>query len=505
MRHRAMVWALLGAALPLHALAEPGGPRRPGALALARETRGWYFLPEEVEQPRRSERELAHHRFEPDPREYTVDLRVAFTYNSDLDNLDSIPEVLPVMLRSPFLMQNLEENPLRTAAREVERYNHGDNRFLRRLAQATAYALLEGHDGATLDRSAVLMMSREHFGLRDMGFNLAARTLVRELRGTLGRAETNGDEVAVDIGVHTVTSYDSLASVEQLLLNAHARGIGAIVVADHDTIGGAQRAREVAADLVRAGKLPEDFLVIAGEEVSSREGHILALFIEDWVIPGMTARQTIREIHRQGGLALLSDPGASNGVKLVGNLDFDGYVLRPGVRRFYRTLMLQDDPRASGKALFYTTQTHFSDVIEGVYTIVDTPDRTPEGLKRAILEGYSYGAGKPYWALLGIVGFRPITKYEHTLDGYFRARRAVERRLEDLLGADNVRLRISWTPAVADLMDLQIISTLDDVFDGRSPLNDFPRLDGASVSYGPVIIEYDRRQESVMLFTAFQF
>jgi hypothetical protein len=219
----------------------------------------------------------------------------------------------------------------------------------------------------------------------------------------------------------------------------------------------------------------------------------------------MTARQTIKEIHRQGGIALASDPGASNGIKLVGNLDFDGYVLRPGLRRFYRTLLLQDDPRASGKTLFYTTQTHFSDVIEGVYTVVDTPDRTAEGLKRAILEGNSYGTGKPYWALLGIVGFRPITRYERTLDGYFRARRAVERGLEDLLGADNVRLRISWTPAVADLMDLQLISTIGDVIDGRSPLNDFPRLDGASISYGPVIIQYDRHDDSVMLFTAFQF
>lgn len=506
MRHHAMVGALLATALPV--LGEPVAPAglfgaEGGAPA---DTPGWYVLsPEAVEEVPLSERRLRRRSIRPDAGEYTVDIRVAFTYNADLDNLDSIPEVLPVMARSPFLRQNLEENPLQTAIREVDRYNQGDNRFLRRLAQPIAYALLEGHDSATPDRAAVAMMSREHFALRDMGYNLAARMMVKALGGTLGRADTSGDEVALDVGVHTATSYDSLASIEQLILNAQERGLGAIVVADHDAIAGAQRAQEVAADLKREGRLPDEFLVIVGEEVSTREGHVLALFIHDWIIPGMTARRTIEEIHRQGGLALLADPGASNGVKLVGNLDFDGYVLRPGLRRFYRSLELQDDPRANGKALFYTTQTHFSDVVEGVYAVVDTPDHTPEGLKRAILEGNSYVGGKAYWPLLGILGFRPITKYEKTVDSYFRARRAVERSLERLLGADNVRLRISWTPAVADLMDLRLISTLGEVLDNRSPLNEFPRLDGASISYGPVIVEYDRRRESVMLFTAFQF
>jgi len=518
MQHRAIVWALLaglaavaipaakGTALP--ALGDR--PLRAGLLPpdtpyAAAESADWHVLSAEAPELPLSELGLTHHVIEPDPREYTVDIRIAFTYNSDLDNLDSIPEVLPVMARSPFLRQNLEENPLQTASREVGRCNLEHDRFLRRFAQAVAYALLAGGDEATADRAAELMMKREHFGLRDMGINLAARVMVRLLRRTLGQAETGGNEVALDIGVHTVTSFDSLASIEQLMLNAHRRGIGAVIVADHDTVAGALRARQVAAELKRAGRLPEEFLVIVGEEVSSREGHILALFIRDWIIPGMTATQTIREIHRQEGLAVLADPGGSNGIKLVGNLDFDGYVARPGLRRFYRTLELQDDPRANGKALLYTTQTHFSDVIEGIYTVVDTPDHTPEGLKRAIAEGNSYVAGKAYWPLLGILGFRPITKYERTLDGYYRARRALERHLEGLLGADNVRLRISWTPAVADLMDLQLVSTIRHVCQNRSALNEFPRLDGASASYGPIIIEYDRRRESVMLYGGFQF
>ena len=48
--------------------------------------------------------------------------------------------------------------------------------------------------------------------------------------------------------------------------------------------------------------------VIVGEEVSSRDGHIIGLFLEHRVKPGMSAAASVHAIHEQGGLAIAAHP-----------------------------------------------------------------------------------------------------------------------------------------------------------------------------------------------------
>jgi predicted metal-dependent phosphoesterase TrpH len=79
-------------------------------------------------------------------------------------------------------------------------------------------------------------------------------------------------------------------------------GLDVIAITDHDTIEGARRAAEHAAGLPLAPH------VIVGEEVSSHHGHILGLFLEKRVRPGMSAAATIAAIHDQGGLAVAAHP-----------------------------------------------------------------------------------------------------------------------------------------------------------------------------------------------------
>src|ERR1700738_1359564 len=74
-----------------------------------------------------------------------------------------------------------------------------------------------------------------------------------------------------------------------------------IAITDHDTIEGALRAAEHSE---RTAGVP----VIAGEEVSSRQGHILGLFLERRIPPGLSAAATVDEIHNQGGLAIAAHP-----------------------------------------------------------------------------------------------------------------------------------------------------------------------------------------------------
>jgi predicted metal-dependent phosphoesterase TrpH len=105
-----------------------------------------------------------------------------------------------------------------------------------------------------------------------------------------------------DVHMHTTYS-DGTGSVEEVLSFAQAHtSLDVIAVTDHDTIEGALRARDLAA---RRGYR---FDVIVGEEISTREGHLLALFLERPVAPDQSIERSIEQVHAQGGLAIVAHP-----------------------------------------------------------------------------------------------------------------------------------------------------------------------------------------------------
>lgn len=75
-----------------------------------------------------------------------------------------------------------------------------------------------------------------------------------------------------------------------------------IAITDHDTIEGAQLAQQIAKDK------DYRFDIIVGEEITAREGHILGLFLHKEIEPGLSAHETIKQIHAQNGLAIASHP-----------------------------------------------------------------------------------------------------------------------------------------------------------------------------------------------------
>ncbi len=99
-----------------------------------------------------------------------------------------------------------------------------------------------------------------------------------------------------DIHIHSVYS-DGAADIPAILehVSAHT-DLDVIAITDHDTLEGSLRARDM------AHRYPVD--VIPGMEVSSAHGHILALFIESPIPPGLPAAETIARIHEQNGLAV---------------------------------------------------------------------------------------------------------------------------------------------------------------------------------------------------------
>jgi predicted metal-dependent phosphoesterase TrpH len=121
-----------------------------------------------------------------------------------------------------------------------------------------------------------------------------------------GKEQAKGERITqsafskADLHVHTVYS-DGNATVPALLEHVATKtDLRVIAITDHDTIGGALEAQRLAPSF--------GVEVIVGEEVSTAEGHLLALFIERPLPPRRPAAQTIAAIHAQGGLAVAAHP-----------------------------------------------------------------------------------------------------------------------------------------------------------------------------------------------------
>jgi predicted metal-dependent phosphoesterase TrpH len=202
--------------------------------------------------------------------------------------------------------------------------------------------------------------------------------------------------------MHTTVS-DGWPTPQELVDHAARRArLDVIAVTDHDTIEGALRAREHAAKRTR-------FHVIVGEEVSSRDGHIVALFLERRVRPGMSAAATLDAIHDQGGLAVAVHPfwrtqrrtrtGPVHGVGwLAAELDFDAVEVENATPGFYLVNQLAHRLNLGlGAAELGSSDAHILDAVGRAFT--EFPGKTPEALRAAIELGKTVARRRRYRAV----------------------------------------------------------------------------------------------------------
>lgn len=105
-----------------------------------------------------------------------------------------------------------------------------------------------------------------------------------------------------DLHIHTSAS-DGMMSVPELLDYVQRETqLDVIAVTDHDEIGGSLEAQE----LVAKGRYR--FEVITGMEISTLEGHLLALFIDSQVPSYRHIDETIDAVHSAGGVCIAAHP-----------------------------------------------------------------------------------------------------------------------------------------------------------------------------------------------------
>jgi predicted metal-dependent phosphoesterase TrpH len=80
---------------------------------------------------------------------------------------------------------------------------------------------------------------------------------------------------------------------------AAARGLTHLAITDHDRIDAALEARDLA---------PAGLTIIIGEEVRTRDGDLICVFLERPIPPGLSALETIAAAREQGGLVGMPHP-----------------------------------------------------------------------------------------------------------------------------------------------------------------------------------------------------
>lgn len=109
-----------------------------------------------------------------------------------------------------------------------------------------------------------------------------------------------------ELHCHTVYSTQKKVRVEglntpdEMVRHAKRLGLGAVAITDHNVLLSARDARAL-------GKR-HGIIVIPGEEVGSRDGHIVALGISEQIEEGLSAEEIIERIHEQGGTAIAPHP-----------------------------------------------------------------------------------------------------------------------------------------------------------------------------------------------------
>jgi predicted metal-dependent phosphoesterase TrpH len=200
-------------------------------------------------------------------------------------------------------------------------------------------------------------------------------------------------KILADLHVHTIYSKDSLITPKDLVYYAKKRGLNAIAVTDHDSLDGAYKIAK-----------QTDFLIIPGMEVSSADGHIVALNVHELIPRGLSAVETVERIHSLGGVAIACHPyvffkgclrsNVCEAFDAIEVINARAFPFKNSVKKAEEAAERLKLSRVAG------TDAHYGPQIGYGYTELEVSEPTVEAIAKAIVDGHCSAHGGPVPVLL---------------------------------------------------------------------------------------------------------
>jgi predicted metal-dependent phosphoesterase TrpH len=237
----------------------------------------------------------------------------------------------------------------------------------------------------------------------------------------------NGGELGkADMHLHTLYS-DGTAGVQAVLDHVeHATDLDLVAITDHERIDGARRAAEIHA----AGDY--GFGLVVGEEITTRRGHVLALFIRERIPALRPLAETLERIHDQGGIAIAPHAMAPLTPSL-GRRSLLGAADAADPRHRLDALELMN-PSAAGRAR-RVARRRLNDEVLRLPGVGNSDAHVLEGIGTA-WTWFPGSTADDYRAAIAAAATRPDGAYWshlHNLDVYRRQLRAKARHLRHTL------------------------------------------------------------------------
>jgi predicted metal-dependent phosphoesterase TrpH len=187
-----------------------------------------------------------------------------------------------------------------------------------------------------------------------------------------------------DLHVHTVSSYDGHTKHEDLPKIIRSRGLDGLAITEHDVFDPPK---------------VQNAVLLRGIEISTREGHVLGLGIREIVPAKLSADETIRRIHDQGGAAIIAHPYdpvcecvkiarlrvKPDGVETVNADALSFYVSNWLAHKDAKKFRL---PETGG------SDSHIPQTIGDAYTVIDAATSDPRDVVEAIKAGKIRAEGR---------------------------------------------------------------------------------------------------------------
>ena len=188
----------------------------------------------------------------------------------------------------------------------------------------------------------------------------------------------------LDLHVHTVRSHDAQTKREDLPAIIKNRGLDGVAVTEHNIF-----------DPPQFG----DALLLPGVEISSGDGHIIALGIREMIPPKLPADETIQRIHDQDGVVIIPHPydpvcqcikiarlkTRPDAVETVNADALSFYISNWLARRDSTKFKL---PQVGG------SDSHIPQTVGDAYTVVDSKSNDLRDILDAIRSGRVSGEGR---------------------------------------------------------------------------------------------------------------